>query len=137
MADHQTTVAKIGSAWSKIHEAHREMVRRAAGKKPTPTVANIGSQSVKSTDGGEMLGFDGGKRIVGRKRHIAVDTLGLVLNVVVHSACVQDYDGAKFVGAKFVAIGLGERYRRSPRLSITPFDHWLARELVDTRLGTA
>ncbi len=98
---------KLDGAWSKIHDALREMVRKAAGKKPTPTVAIIDSQSVKSAEGGEMLGFDGGKRIVGRKRHIAVDTLGLVLNDVVHSACVQDYDGAKFV-----SLGLGERYRR-------------------------
>ncbi len=98
---------KLDGTWSKIHDALREMVRKAAGKKPTPTVAIIDSQSVKSAEGGEMLGFDGGKRTTGRKRHIAVDTLGLVLNVVVHSACVQDYDGAKFV-----ALGLGERYRR-------------------------
>lgn len=98
---------KLDGTWSKIHDALREMVRKAAGKKPTPTVAIIDSQSVKSAEGGEMLGFDGGKRIVGRKRHIAVDTLGLVLTVIVHSACVQDYDGAKFV-----ALSLAERYRR-------------------------
>lgn len=97
---------KLDGTWTKIHDALREMARKAAGKKPTPTVAIIDSQSVESTEGGEMLGSDGGRRITGRKRHIAVDTLGLVLNVVVHSACVQDYDGAKFV-----ALGLGERYR--------------------------
>jgi putative transposase len=54
-----------------------------------------------------MLGFDGGMRIVGRNRHIAVDTLGLIPSVIVHSACVQDYDGAKSV-----ALSLGERNRR-------------------------
>ena len=83
--------------WETIHTKLREKVRRAAGKKPTPTVAIIDSQSIRSAEGGEERGYDAGKKITGRKRHIAVDTLGLLLVVVVHGAYWQDHDGACFV----------------------------------------
>ncbi len=53
---------------------------------------------MKTTEvGGEQRGYDAGKKLSGRKRHIAVDTLGLILTVVVHAACTQDYDGARLV----------------------------------------
>ena len=56
------------------------------------------SQSVKTTEvGDEQRGYDAGKKLSGRKRHIAVDTLGLILTVVVHAASCQDYDGARMV----------------------------------------
>jgi putative transposase len=65
--------------WAKLGEALRERVRVAAGRKPTPSAACIDSQSVKTTEmGGPERGDDGGKKINGRKRHLLVDTLGLL-----------------------------------------------------------
>ncbi|MCO6042898.1 IS5 family transposase [Aeoliella sp. ICT_H6.2] len=93
--------------WQRIHDRLREKVRKAAGKKSTPTAAIVDSQSIRTAEGGEERGYDAGKKITGRKRHLAVDTLGLVLAVVVHSAAVQDQWGAEWVMDK-----LGEQFRR-------------------------
>jgi putative transposase len=83
--------------WERIHDALREKVRRAVGKKSTPTVAIIDSQSIRSGEGGEERGYDAAKKITGRKRHLAVDTLGLLLAVVVHRGDCQDQEGARLV----------------------------------------
>lgn len=93
--------------WQKIHDSLREKVRRSVGKKSTPTAAIIDSQSIRTAEGGRQRGYDAGKKITGRKRHIAVDTLGLILAVVVHGADWQDQDGACWVLDKLHA-----QYRR-------------------------
>jgi putative transposase len=72
----------------------RQRVRQAAGKKRTPTAAILDSQSIRTAEGGDVRGYDAGKKITGRKRHLAVDTLGLIWMVVVHGADWQDHDGA-------------------------------------------
>lgn len=74
----------------RIHDVLRRAVRVKAGRNPNPSAAIIDSQSVKTTRRGGLRGFDGGKRVNGRKRHIVVDTLGLLLAVLVHSAGEQE-----------------------------------------------
>jgi len=86
--------------WEAIHDAMRTQLREAEGRQATPSAAIIDSQSVKTTEAGGIRGYDAGKKVNGRKRHIMVDTLGLLLVVVVHSAGIQDRDGAKLVMEK-------------------------------------
>jgi len=87
--------------WKSINDQLREKVRKEAGRKPTPSAAVIDSQSVKTTEKGGLRGYDAGKKINGRKRHIVVDTMGLILTVLVHEASIQDRDGAKLVLEQF------------------------------------
>jgi putative transposase len=76
--------------WQRLVDALRARVRIEAGREPTPSAASIDSQTVKSTEQGGEHGYDGGKKINGRKRHILVDTMGLLLAVVVTTAALDD-----------------------------------------------
>jgi transposase len=97
------TIYGYASGWEKtgateaMHDELRRQCRIAAGRDPEPTAAIIDSQSVRAAEtvGKGSRGYDAGKKINGRKRHIAVDTIGLLLSVLVTAAGVQDRDGAR------------------------------------------
>lgn len=96
---------RLEGVWQRLHDALVRLVRRAAGKKSTPSATIIDSQSIRTAKGGEQRGCDGGKKITGRKRHLAVDTLGLIWAVIAHGADWQDYEGGHFVLAKLRNLG--------------------------------
>ncbi|AKB70785.1 MULTISPECIES: IS5 family transposase [Methanosarcina] len=88
---------RIDGVWERINAILRAELRTAYGRESEPSAAILDSQSVKTTETPGVRGYDAGKKTKGRKRHILVDTIGLLLMVVVHTADIQDRDGAKLV----------------------------------------
>jgi putative transposase len=92
--------------WTFIHDTLRDWLRKTEGRKVAPTAGIGDSQSVKTPDQAGECGYDAGKKIQGRNRHVAVDTLGLVLHIMITSAAVQDRDAArKLIGGLVVLFG--------------------------------
>ncbi len=86
--------------WPTLHAALVMAARERAGKEASPTAGITDSQSVRTTEAGGPKGYDAGKKVNGRKRHVLVDTLGLLLVLVVHPANVPDRDGLALVGRR-------------------------------------
>lgn len=120
---------RLDGTWERLHAALREAVRVKAGRHPQPTACILDSQSVKTTSVGGPRGFDGGKRLSGRKRHLVVDTLGLVLRALVHPANVQDraavpdvLDGMAAAFPRLAHVWVDQGYTGTGRA-------WIEREL--------
>jgi transposase len=90
--------------WEAINHILVILSREQDGRDATPTTGIIDSQSVKTAENGGPRGYDAGKKIKGRKRHIATDTLGHVVAAVVHPADIQDRDGAPLVAARIRSL---------------------------------
>lgn len=101
---------KKDGTFERMNAILREEVRKKKGKKPTPSLVIIDSQSAQTTESGGVRGLDAGKLVKGRKRHIIVDTLGMVWAAVVHPADVQDPAGARLV--------LPKLHGKVPRLKV-------------------
>jgi putative transposase len=115
--------------WEKVHEALRQQARRRAGRDPSPRSSAADSQSVKTTPQGGVKGFDNGKKVRGRKRHIWVDSTGLLLAVLVTGADVHDSRAA----CTLFHLRLWEEL---PRLEVVYTDthytaHYLDEEVFD------
>jgi transposase len=85
----------LNHTWESLNARLRALARQQEGKRCRPTAAILDSQSVKSDGHGGQVGYDAAKKITGRKRHLLVDTLGLVLGVVVTAASVPEREGAQ------------------------------------------
>ena len=92
---HYFRLFRLTGLWEQLNTSIREAVRRKAGRAPQASAMIADSQSAKSAEGGEKRGFDGGKKVSGRKRNLLVDTLGLVVLAQVTAANVQDVHAGK------------------------------------------
>ncbi len=120
---------RLDGTWERSNRTMRRLLREKLGRDPEPSARIVGSRSAKTTGvGGEQRGFDGGKKVRGRKRHLLVDTEGLVVEAKVHSAKAPDQDGIRRLLAparsrlprlSYLWVGAGYRGRGKDRVEQT------------------
>ncbi len=120
---HYFRLWRLNGTWERINACLRTELRTTEDRNPEPSAAVLDSQSAKTTETPGIRGYDAGKKVNGRKRHILVDTLGLLLMVIVHAANVQDRDGAMLL--------LGKAIGKFPRLQLIWADGGYAGKLID------